>query len=77
MCYTVAFEGWTRHLAVALEGIARDDKDLPEGAQQPVIDDLEETCHGEGLPGFQRRFGDYGYGYGFLGCVPCYPVVAV
>lgn len=51
MCYTVAFEGWTRHLAVALEGIARDDKDLPEGAQQPVIDDLEETCHGEGLPG--------------------------
>ena len=24
-------------------------KNLPERAQQPVIDNLEETCHGEGF----------------------------
>ena len=24
------------------------EKDVPKGAQQPVIDDLEETCHGYG-----------------------------
>ena len=27
---------------------ATDGEDVPEGAQQPVIDDLEETCHGSG-----------------------------
>ena len=33
--------------AVAVDVDARDEKDLPERAQQPVIDDLEEACHGD------------------------------
>lgn len=45
----MAFDGWIRHLAVALDGNVRDEKHLPERAQQPVIDNLEETCHGEGF----------------------------
>ena len=49
----MAFDGWIRHLAVALGGNVMDEKNLPERAQQPVIDNLEETCHGEGFPDCQ------------------------
>ena len=46
--YIKASAGWIRRVARVVIVGATDGEDLPEGAQQPVIDDLEETCHGSG-----------------------------
>ena len=46
--YTMACAGWIRRVADAVIVEATDGKDVPEGAQQPVIDDLEQACHGNG-----------------------------
>ena len=44
----MAYTGWIRRVADAVIVGAREGEDVPEGAQQPVIDDLEEACHGNG-----------------------------
>lgn len=44
----MASAGWIRRVAVAVIVGATDGEDVPEGAQQPVIDDFEEACHGNG-----------------------------
>ncbi len=46
--YIMAYAGWIRRVADAVIVEATDGKDVPEGAQQPVIDDFEEACHGIG-----------------------------
>ncbi len=46
--YTKACAGWIRRVADAVIMGTKDGEDVPEGAQQPVIDDLEEACHGNG-----------------------------
>ena len=46
--YIMACARWIRRVADAVIMGATDGEDVPEGAQQPVIDDLEETCHGSG-----------------------------
>lgn len=45
--YIVVCAGWIRRVADAVI-VGKTDEDVPEGAQQPVIDDLEEACHGNG-----------------------------
>lgn len=46
--YIIACAAWMRRVADAVIVGATDGEDVPEGAQQPVIDDFEEACHGNG-----------------------------
>ena len=46
--YIMSWAGCSRRVAKAVIVEATDGEDVPEGAQQPVINDLEETCHGSG-----------------------------
>ena len=47
--YIMAYTGWMRRVADAVIVGATEGEDVPEGAQQPVIDDLEKACHGKGF----------------------------
>lgn len=72
--YIMAHTGGIRRVADAVIVGAREGEDVPEGAQQPVIDDLEEACHGDGCLMFSETTETMGSG--FSGCVSCCPVVA-
>ena len=71
--YITAHTGWIRHVADAVIVGATEGEDVPEGAQQPVIDDFEEACHGNGSLICPKTTET---GSGFSGCVSCCPVVA-
>ena len=46
--YIMAYTGWMRRVADAVIVGATEGENVPEGAQEPVIDDFEEACHGKG-----------------------------